>query len=169
MAAKACLRLHLSKYHIVGNHVSRLILLNCLQRRWVPRLLCILHEDKHWYETVFPVRMKKILISKTIFFAHALWQKSVKKARNTKRTRILISMLSTRIVHINVSWFFTLDTCTCMVVYLISTFAAKHLKKPIPQCHACFKDSWILRVYGFNTEYLQNHSTFHCKTFTECC
>ena len=41
----------------------------------------------------------------------------------------------------------------------INIFAAKHLKKPIPQCQACFKDSWILRVDGFNTEYLQNHST----------
>ena len=33
-----------------------------------------------------------------------------------------------------------------------NTFAAKHLKKPTPQCQACFKDSCILWVYGFNTE-----------------
>ena len=50
-----------------------------------------------------------------------------------------------------------------------NTFAAKHLKKPIPQCQACFKDVRILRVYGFNTKYLQNHSTYCCDTFTECC
>ena len=49
-----------------------------------------------------------------------------------------------------------------------NTFTAKHLKKSIPQCQACFKDSWILRVYGFNTEYLQIHSTYHCETYTEC-
>ena len=51
----------------------------------------------------------------------------------------------------------------------LNTFAAKHLKKPIPHRQACFKDSWILKVYGFNTEYLQNHSTYCCEPFTECC
>ena len=62
--------------------------------------------------------------------------------------------------------------CPCRLHCLfswINTFTAKHLKKPIPQCQACFKDSWILRVYEFNTEYLQNHSNYCCETFTECC
>ena len=27
------------------------------------------------------------------------------------------------------------------VLFIVNTFAAKHLKKPIPQCQACFKDS----------------------------
>ena len=33
--------------------------------------------------------------------------------------------------------------CTALIhnKYLINTFASKHLKKPIPQCQACFKDS----------------------------
>ena len=38
-----------------------------------------------------------------------------------------------------------------------------------PICQACFKNSWVLRVYGFNTEYLQNHWTYCYETFTECC
>ena len=62
--------------------------------------------------------------------------------------------------------------CTYFIVILnaavhLNTFAAKHLK--IPRCRASFKDAWILRVYGFNTEYLQNHLTYWCEYFTECC
>ena len=38
---------------------------------------------------------------------------------------------------------------------LFNTFASQHLKKPIHKCQACFNASWILRVYGFNTRYLQ--------------
>ena len=49
-------------------------------------------------------------------------------------------------------------------IILINIFDAKYLKKTIPRCLACFKDSWILRVYGFNTEYLQNHLSYCCET-----
>ena len=38
----------------------------------------------------------------------------------------------------------------------------------IPQCQACFKDCGLLRVYGFNTEFLQNYLIYHCETSTEC-
>ena len=51
----------------------------------------------------------------------------------------------------------------------LNTFAAKYLKNPTPQCQACYKDSWILRAYRFNTEYLQKHSTNCCVSLTECC
>ena len=54
-------------------------------------------------------------------------------------------------------------------IILINTFAAKYIKKLTPQCLACFKDSWISRVYGFNKEYLQNHLSYCCETFTEYC
>ena len=46
----------------------------------------------------------------------------------------------------------------------VNTFTAKHLKKPIPQGQACLKDSWILRVYVLNTEYLQkSHISLETK------
>ena len=54
-------------------------------------------------------------------------------------------------------------------IFCILTLSLPASQKTIPQCQACFKDSWILRVYGFNTEYLQNHSTYWCETLTECC
>ena len=55
-------------------------------------------------------------------------------------------------------------------VIFINTFTAKYLKKPIPQCHAFFQG--LLNIEGLwvqHTEYLQNHSTYRCETFTECC
>ena len=64
--------------------------------------------------------------------------------------------------------FFLCDR-VCSQSKKLKTLADKQLKKPIPQCQACYKDSWILRVYRFNTEYLQNHSTYCCETYIEYC
>ena len=72
-------------------------------------------------------------------------------------------------VHVYEATYKTLFRDNMYIGTLLNTFAAKHLKNPIPQCQACLKDSWILRVYGFYTVYLKNHSAYCREIFSECC
>ena len=47
----------------------------------------------------------------------------------------------TGVVHVLLHVQVTLDILSIYLPVHLNTFAAKHIKKPIPQCQACFKDS----------------------------
>ena len=78
-----------------------------------------------------------------LFFCYVLFQ-FIKRVGESDKMRGLSSILfffRNEFNKFNNTGARVLDSIYHMALNLLNTFAAKYLKKPIPQCQACFKDS----------------------------